>query len=662
VINFDNANLADIDLRVSSSRYNDLEKSFCLGSRYDEKKGTILKMIDMSKVGAFASAPTDAGVPVRFGIYLPGIEQHNGYELLVRVIHKEDRFNPDIKAKDFSLAPVADDPNTLWQAEVTIPHQSGTQFGESGTYFYRYQLWQTVHGSRNLVTQWFSDPFARAADEVSQLSAFTTPDVVTDFHWTDGAWKVPEIADLIVYELHVEEFNRTFDGVIERLDYLKSLGVNCLELMPVTSLKLDFDWGYGPLHYFAPNERWGGVQGLKHLVNTYHQAGIAVVLDVVYQHVDPTFPYQLVYQDTGIESPMINGQSTFGPQIDFDKEFAREYVRIANFHWLHEYHVDGFRYDEAPDFYDGPVGVKYSKLAFDTYNESLTIPQFTPSGKGDPGEYSRIIQCPEALSKPQEFLRDTYSNTTWQDGLLDLAESMVQGKSVDERFISQLLLDTSLGYPSSRDVIDRHGGTVAMPVAPFQYLENNEHSELICFAEGQPGNTLFGDRSKFYKLQPFAIALYTCAGILMLWQGQEFTGNYNLPANGDERILFRRDVNWEYFYDDYGAPLVRLCRRLGQIRYSYPALRSRESFYYSEESRASEGIVAYCRRSAHQIAIVFLNFSDQRQSLSVPVPEPGEYRELIDANEPNPLVRSVDQANLHLDVSVPSHYGYIFMK
>ncbi len=140
----------------------------------------------------------------------------------------------------------------------------------------------------------------------------------------------------------------------------------------------------------------------------------------------------------------------------------------------------------------------------------------------------------------------------------------------------------------------------------------------------------------------------------MLWQGQEFTENYNLPANGDERILFRRDVNWEYFYDDYGALLVRLYRRLGQIRHSYPALRSRESFYYSEESRASEGIVAYCRRSAHQIAIVFLNFSDQRQSLSVPVPEPGEYRELIDTNEPNPLVRSVGQANLHLDVSVPS--------
>ncbi|HWS85025.1 MAG TPA: alpha-amylase family glycosyl hydrolase [Ktedonobacteraceae bacterium] len=618
-------------------------------------------MIDMNKVGAFVSALTGAGVPVRFGIYLPGIEQHDGYEVLVRVIHKEDRFNPDIKTKDFPLSRVAGDPNTLWQAEVTIPHQSGTKFGELGTYLYRYQLWQTAHGSRNLITKWFTDPIARATD-VGQLAAFTTPGSVPEFVWTDNGWRVPELEHLVVYELHVEEFNSTFDGVIERLDYLKSLGVNCLELMPVTSLKLDFDWGYGPLHYFAPNERWGGVQGLKRLVNACHEAKIAVVLDVVYQHVDSTFPYQLVYQNAGIGSPMIGRQGSFGPQIDFDKEFARDYVQAANFHWLDEYHVDGFRYDEAPDFYDGPVGVKYAKLAFDTYKKSLNIPRFTPSGRGDPGEYSRIIQCPEALSDPQGFLRNTYSNATWQNRFLDLAEQMVRGTSADGSFVPQLLLDGSLGYPSSRDVIDRHGATVSMPVAPFQYLESHDHSQLICYTKGDPGNAPFGDRSKFYKLQPFAIALYTCVGIPMLWQGQEFAENYNLPEKGDERIRFRRDVNWEYFYDDYGAPLVRLYRRLGELRRDYPALRSRESFYYSEESRTGEGIVAYYRRSANQIAIVFLNFSDQTRSISVPVPEAGTYREMIDADEPNPLVRSVNHANLHLDVDVPSHYGYIFIK
>jgi maltooligosyltrehalose trehalohydrolase len=123
-------------------------------------------------------------------------------------------------------------------------------------------------------------------------------------------------------------------------------------------------------------------------------------------------------------------------------------------------------------------------------------------------------------------------------------------------------------------------------------------------------------------------------------------------------------VDWQYFYDEEGHTLLRLYRRLGQFRRNYPALRSRRFHYYEEQSRLQDGIVAYSRESTDgkQIALVFLNFSDQTRSISVPVPEAGTYRELINADEPNPLVRSVDQANLHLDVDVPSHYGYIFMK
>ncbi|MBR8833593.1 MAG: hypothetical protein DSM106950_06015 [Stigonema ocellatum SAG 48.90 = DSM 106950] len=93
--------------------------------------------------------------------------------------------------------------------------------------------------------------------------------------------------------------------------------------------------------------------------------------------------------------------------------FARQYVQSANFRWLHEYHVDGFRYDEVTDLFDGATGVEYAKFAFDNYNESLQIPRFTPSGGVKTGEYSRIIQCPETLdrSRTQTVLRETFSNS-----------------------------------------------------------------------------------------------------------------------------------------------------------------------------------------------------------------------------------------------------------
>src|SRR5205085_4210058 len=143
-----------------------------------------------------------------------------------------------------------------------------------------------------------------------------------------------------------------------------------------------------------------------------------------------------------------------------------------------------------------------------------------------------------------------------------------------------------------------------------------------------------GDRSKYYKLQPFAIALYTCQGIPMLWQGQEFAENYALPDKGNARISFRRGLHWEYFYDEDGKALVRLYRRLGQLRQQHRALRGRESFYYNEQSRPADGVVAYRRRAAAtataaaDVAMVFLNFSDVERVVSIPFPKAGTYREM----------------------------------
>jgi 1,4-alpha-glucan branching enzyme len=620
-------------------------------------------MVDPSEAGAFAGAANGDGVPVRFGLFLPGIDQAAGFGVRVLVVNRQDRFDPAVRALPFTLDRVAGNQDGLWRADVTTPLKAGASFGQPGTYLYHYQLLQNLPGSATprIVTRWFTDPFARETD-VGELSAFTTPDAAAPFAWSDG-WKVPELDDLVVYELQVEQFNSTFDGVVERLTYLRSLGVNCLELMPVSSVKLDFDWGYGPLHYFAPNQRWGGGSGLKRLVDACHAAGVAVILDVVYQHVDWNFPYHLVYSDAGVPSPMIAGSGEFGPEIDYSQEFAREYVLAANLHWLDEYHVDGFRYDEVTDLYDGPLGVKYPKLAYDTYGASLQIPRFTPSGGTKPGEYSRIIQCAEAINQPREILRNTYSTSTWQDELLGKAEDMAQHGYVDDAFAH--LLDPGFsGYPATKTVHDIAGAAVDMPVAPFQYLDSHDHSPLLAFLGGPPPSGVFADRAPFYRLQPFAIALLTCQGTPMLWQGQEFAENYVLPPSGDLRVHFRRDLHWEYFYD-VGAALVRLYRVLGRLRRTTPALRGRESFYDNVNSRPSDGVIIYHRRStaANQVAVVVLNFSGSTRTVAIPFPDAGEYREVVDDDVRTvPLLISIAAAGDTATVDVPSNYGYILLR
>jgi maltooligosyltrehalose trehalohydrolase len=624
-------------------------------------------VINLDEVGAFGSLDSSGNFRVRFGLYLPGIRSADGFEVIVRIIHRDDRFDPKVSPQDFSLTWNNGHPLDLWTRDLTIQVLPGTHFGQEGIYLYRYQLWWTPPGgSRQLLTRWFTDPFARATD-IGNLSAFTLTRAQASFNWTDAAYKTPELDDLVVYELQVEEFNDTFAGVVERLSYFQSLGINCLELMPVTSVKLDFDWGYGPLHYFAPHARFGGPDGLKRLVEACHAAGIAVILDVVYQHVDSTFPYKLVYDNvnatTGapkVPNPMIGDSGPFGPQADFSQPFTQEYFSTANRMWLDEYHVDGFRYDEVTDLYLGPTDDGYAKLAYDTYQYSLGIARFQQGS----GSYSRIIQCAEALSKAREVLRNTYTSCAWQDELLNKAEDMMQRQYVDSDFAH--LLDTRFsGYPDTKTVANAAGNPVEMPVAPFQYLETHDHSQLIVFGGTQSdGPFPPGDRSRYYKLQPFAIALYTLQGIPMLWQGQEFADNYNLPSAGEARIGLRRDVHWEFFYDDNGSPLIRLYRRLGWLRRTYRALRSRESYYYYQQSLQNNQIIAYHRHApatstaAEEYVMVFLNFSDTPVSVNIPFPKAGKWQEMIAAD----VVLTVQaDGDIQKIQNIPSNYGWAFV-
>jgi maltooligosyltrehalose trehalohydrolase len=628
-------------------------------------------VINVSEVGAFPVA-VPGGFQITFGVYLPGIRAADGFDVVVRVIHRDDRFDPAIQPQDSHLTWKNGHPLDLWSATVPVQPIVGTHFGSEGLYLYRYQLWFTSPGGqRQLVTRWFTDPFARQTD-VGLLSAVMLLRNPAPFVWTDAAYKTPELDDLIVYELQVEEFNDTFDGVIDRLTYLQSLGVNCLELMPVTSVKLDFDWGYGPLHYFSPSAHIGGPDGLRRLVDACHAVNIAVILDVVYQHVDPTFAYNLVYNDVNaspgtphVGSPMIGAHGPFGPQADFTLAFTQEYFAASNRNWLIEYHVDGFRYDEVTDLYVSPMDTGYAKLAYDTFRFSFSIPRFVP----DPNSFSRIIQCAEALWRAPDVLRNTYTSGAWQNDLLNQAESIAAGATPTADFAHTLDPFFAGRYPATKTVVNAAGNPVDMPVAPFQYLNSHDHSHLIVFA-GTTGNDFLspGDRSRYWRMQALAIALYTSQGVPMLWEGEEFADDYNLPDNGFARIDLRRDMHWEYFYDAFGGPLVSLYRRLGQLRGASRALRSRESFYYWQQSLQNSQLIAYHRHAPadasgpEQYAMVILNFGGTAATINLPFPKTGIWTEKLDAPfRPAPLTITVAASGDTQPVTVPSNYGCVFI-
>jgi 1,4-alpha-glucan branching enzyme len=633
-------------------------------------------MINLQEVGAFTSQALSGQFSVRMGVYLPGIRATGNFEVQARVIHSIDQFDPSVPASSYPLEWQAGSALDLWTATIPLVPGPGSHLGQPGMHLYRFELWWTPAGGvRQCIAPWITDPFAREA-EMGRFASFTLDANPASFSWTDANYKTPELDDLIVYELQLEEFNESFDGVVDRLTYLQSLGVNCIELMPVTSMQLDFDWGYGPLHYFAPGSRFGGGAGLKRLVDAAHASGIAVILDVVYEHVDTMFPYYCVYSDLAntvgapsVPNPMMDGWNIygFGPKPDFTVAFTQDYFLNANQHWLDEYHVDGFRYDEVTDLYVPPMDAGYRTLVQNTYLHSLSLPRF----QGISGGYSRIIQCAEALDKAQTVLAQSYTNSAWQNGLLYLAESVAAGGAVTGDYAHQL--DPSfMGFPATTAAVDASGNAVQMPVAPFQYIESHDHSQLIVFASpgSDPGDPIpEGDRSRFYKLQPHAIALYTLQGIPMLWQGQEFADNYALPDNGMDRVHLARITHWEYFYDAPGITLVGLYRRLGGLRRSVAALRSRSSYYYYLQSLQGTQVVIYSRHavatagSAESWALVLVNFSDGAGTVNAPFPAAGTWREMLDDSfRSSPLEVQVAQAGDTVSLVVPSNYGQIWVK
>ncbi len=196
----------------------------------------------------------------------------------------------------------------------------------------------------------FPDPASRS----QPLGVHGPSEVVeNDFAWTDQNWAAPPLKDLLIYELHVGTYTApgTFDAIIETLHQLKETGITAIQLMPVAEFPGARNWGYDGVYPYAPHSAYGGVKGLKRLVNAAHDHGLAVILDVVYNHLGPEGNYLWQYGPYFTEEY----QTPWGPAVNFDGEDSRPVRRyfIENaVHWIRDYHFDGLRLDAVHAIFD----------------------------------------------------------------------------------------------------------------------------------------------------------------------------------------------------------------------------------------------------------------------------------------------------------------------
>ncbi len=167
-----------------------------------------------------------------------------------------------------------------------------------------------------------------------------------EFSWSDRGWRGRDLATAVLYELHVGTFTPegTFEAAIGRLEHLVELGVDTVELMPVAEYPGDRGWGYDCVDLWAPHHAYGGPLGLKRLVDACHARGLAVALDVVYNHVGPEGNYLERF------GPYFTRRhrTPWGKAINFDgrsSRAVRDFVIDNALTWLRDYHVDGLRLD-----------------------------------------------------------------------------------------------------------------------------------------------------------------------------------------------------------------------------------------------------------------------------------------------------------------------------
>jgi maltooligosyltrehalose trehalohydrolase len=191
----------------------------------------------------------------------------------------------------------------------------------------------------------FPDPGSRG-----QVESVHDWSVVVDseqYQWQDAGWSRPAFRDLVIYEVHVGTFTRegTFLAAIGKLGYLRELGVSAIEIMPIGDFPGSRNWGYDGVLIYAPARAYGSPDDLRALVDAAHQHGLAVILDVVYNHFGPDGNYLSKYTSAFFTD---EHHTPWGSAVNFDgpgSEFVRRFFLENPIYWMHEFHIDGFRLD-----------------------------------------------------------------------------------------------------------------------------------------------------------------------------------------------------------------------------------------------------------------------------------------------------------------------------
>ncbi len=409
------------------------------------------------------------------------------------------------------------------------------------------------------------------------------------YTWSDFEIKNPE--SLVVYEMFLGDFTeeRSIQGAMKKLDYLKALGINAIELMPVQEFDGNDSWGYSPTHYFALDKAYGTAKDYKDFIEACHQKGIAVIIDVVYNHNTGASPIAKLYWDsknnnTASNNPYFNVRSPHGYNVFHDlnhnNEFVKELVKRSLKYLIEEYNVDGFRFDLCKGFAQSgdTDGYNAGRIAIvKDYNAFIKTV--------DPKCYV-ILEHLGTWSEENEYVRDGMH--PWKKMNWHYCEAAMGNRSSFDNAFS----DSSYEDASICPFLDGFGFT-----GWVGYMESHDEERAAYKARrwgsfatssfsatDQASNINENIEARMNQLALNAVCFLTVPGPKMIWQKGELGFDYNKwcsPEGVDYTDssespkpyeTSRKPVKWDYYDVPARKVLYDVYSKLNELRNKNPEL------------------------------------------------------------------------------------------
>lgn len=445
------------------------------------------------------------------------------------------------------------------------------------------------------------------------LGAFQTN--APEYKWKYDNFKIEDKDNLVIYELLFRDFSTTHDikGAMQHLDYLEELGINAIELMPCQEFDGNDSWGYNPRAYFALDKAYGTREMYKEFIDECHRRGIAVLMDVVYNHTTGSHPMARLYWDsannrTAENNPWYNVTAThpFSVYHDLNHEntMVRDHIKRSLVYLLDEYHIDGFRFDLTKGFTQRQC------------NES-NVANYDPSRIAILKDYADAIfnNNPDAVMICEHFCE------TREEKELG-AYGMKLWRNMNNAYCQ-----TAMGWLSDGDDLSGVWTGSSMPFGSLvSYMESHDEErtayKALTWGNGECKTNL-EVRSKRLGLN--AAFTFLVPGPKMIWQFGELGYDISIEEGGRTSA---KPILWNYFEDPSRKQLYNTYAQLLDFRFSNPSLFTSSATFTIEAGSGRTSRALYCTNGDKGFVLVG-NFDTKNIDLTAWPPMGGVWRDVF---------------------------------